>query len=302
MLYGASLQGLRLSGPIIYRGTFGCGLFQCLYRPGPAHWAMLPSTLEWHLLALLVALAGFLWPPAWFTAGAMLGLSLVVAALQAAQAHLAPEYRGPLSRVTIAALCYAQPLIRSWTRYRTRLFTPRALAIRDGPNGERLPRLPLGGRLTVAYWSEAWHERTQLLGKALAHLTECRRTKLLTSGWSDWDLQVYCQVWTVVQVCTVQEDYGSGKRLIRVHFRLRPRTSVRLAFAAGLAGACALAWADALLGGAAAAVVLAASLGAWWHGAVRAGRLVGVFDRVAKDLGLFRCGPRANSEVHGGTK
>src|SRR5262249_34110354 len=38
MLYGASLRGLRLGGPIIYRGTFASGLFQCVYQPGPAHW------------------------------------------------------------------------------------------------------------------------------------------------------------------------------------------------------------------------------------------------------------------------
>ena len=38
VLYGAALHGVRLGGPVIYRGTFGAGLFQCVYRPGPAHW------------------------------------------------------------------------------------------------------------------------------------------------------------------------------------------------------------------------------------------------------------------------
>src|SRR5262249_53997398 len=75
-LAGAALRGLRLGVPIIYRGTFGCGLFQCLYQPLPAHWAMLPSTLEWHAAAALVALTGLLWPAAWALAAAMLGLSL----------------------------------------------------------------------------------------------------------------------------------------------------------------------------------------------------------------------------------
>src|SRR5205823_3685695 len=126
VLYGASLQGLRLGGPIIYRGTFGTGLFQCVYQPGPAHWAMLPGTLEWHVAAGLVALAGVLWPVAWVAAAGMLGLSLVVAALQAAQACLAREHRGAMSRLVITGLCYAQPLVRSWRRYRTRLFSYRA--------------------------------------------------------------------------------------------------------------------------------------------------------------------------------
>ncbi len=39
-MYGASLPGLRVAAPIIYRGTFGTGMFQCLYQPGAAHWAM----------------------------------------------------------------------------------------------------------------------------------------------------------------------------------------------------------------------------------------------------------------------
>ena len=47
VMYGGSLQGIQLAVPIIYRGMFGTGMFQCLYQPGAAHWAMLPSTLEW---------------------------------------------------------------------------------------------------------------------------------------------------------------------------------------------------------------------------------------------------------------
>src|SRR5947209_20275937 len=82
VLYGPSLQGLRLDGAIIYRGTFGTGLFQCVYQPGPAHWAMLPCTLEWHLLAGLVGLAALFWPLAWFAVAGLLSLSLTVAALQ----------------------------------------------------------------------------------------------------------------------------------------------------------------------------------------------------------------------------
>jgi GT2 family glycosyltransferase len=76
MLYGAALRGLRVAGPIIYRGTFGTGLFQCLYQPGSAHWAMLPSTLEWHLAAALLGLAALGWSPAWFGVAVMLGVSL----------------------------------------------------------------------------------------------------------------------------------------------------------------------------------------------------------------------------------
>ena len=59
----ARSRAFRSPSPIIYRGTFGTGMFQCLYQPGAAHWAMLPSTLEWHVAALLLGLAGALVRP-----------------------------------------------------------------------------------------------------------------------------------------------------------------------------------------------------------------------------------------------
>ena len=34
-MYGAGLSGLRLTGPVIYRGTFGTGLFQTSTSPSP---------------------------------------------------------------------------------------------------------------------------------------------------------------------------------------------------------------------------------------------------------------------------
>jgi hypothetical protein len=289
-LYGAALQGLRLGGAIVYRGTFACGLFQCVYQPGPAHWATLPSTLEWHALAALAALAGFLWPGGWIAAGLMLALALLVAILQAAQARLPAGYAGLTSRAVLAALCYAQPLVRSWKRYQTRLFGPRVAADGAAPPGGP-PRLPLAGPLVVEYWSEACHERTQLLAGVVAELAERRWAKVLDAGWSDWDLVLYCHPWTANRVCTVQEDHGAGRRLIRVRFRLRPRTSARLALAAALGVSAALAWAAPALGAAAAGAALAVGLGAWWLGATRAARAVGVFDRTAARLGLYRKGP-----------
>src|SRR5262249_13928254 len=129
VLYGASLKGLRLSDAIIYRGPFASGLFQCVYQPGPAHWAMLPSSLEWHAAAAPLAVAGLLCPPALPAAAAMLAAAAGVAALQAAQARLPAAHDGMRSRLVVALLCYLQPLVRSWRRYRTRLFSRAAPAV-----------------------------------------------------------------------------------------------------------------------------------------------------------------------------
>src|SRR5262249_11078279 len=110
VLYGPSLRGLRIGRPIIYRGAFAAGFFQWLYQPGPSHWAMLPSTLEWHVAIALVACAGFFWLPGFAVAAGMLTLSLGAAVLQACQAALAPRHEGFVSRLIIAGLCYLQPL------------------------------------------------------------------------------------------------------------------------------------------------------------------------------------------------
>jgi hypothetical protein len=60
------------------------------------------------------------------------------------------------------ALCYAQPLVRSWRRYQTRLFgycSP--LSIPDTGKAT-LQRMPRSGRDERAYWSEEGYERTEL--------------------------------------------------------------------------------------------------------------------------------------------
>jgi O-antigen biosynthesis protein len=291
VLYGASLQGLRLGEPILYRGVFGAGLFQCLYQPTPSHWAMLPATLEWHLAAGLAGLVGLSWWPAWVVLGAMLGLSLAVAALQAAQAALAPRHEGLLARLLIAGLCYAQPLVRSWRRYRTRLFSySPPLPAPDPPDGRRA-RLPLSGNLTTAYWSEEGYERTELLGVFIAQLLERRWGTTVDSGWSDWDVEVHGQPWTFIRVYTGQEDHGGGKRLIRVRYRMRPTAFGKAVGLLGAAAAAVTACFSPVAGAGVAAAVAGLALVVWWRGARLAGQVAAGFDGLARGLGLDPCGP-----------
>jgi len=161
VLYGPSLQGLVVGQPIIYHGTFGTGLFQTIYQPGPAHWAMVPSTLEWHLSALALLLLGIGWGSLALVGGVMLILSLVVATLQALQATLSPQHNGLRSRILIGALCWAQPLVRSWVRYRTRYFGHRAPVASDLTTSDEPARAPL--KRDAAYWGGGNPERTELL-------------------------------------------------------------------------------------------------------------------------------------------
>jgi GT2 family glycosyltransferase len=289
VLYGASLRGLRLAGSIIYRGTFGSAPFQCVYQPGPAHWAMLPSTLEWHVAALLVGILGLVWQPALVgAAGVMILLSVLVALIQAAQARLPREHDGLRSRALIGALCHAQPLVRSWARYRTRLFAYQQPIASAGTESRMGARFPLLKPLTVSYWDERWRERIELLTRASTALTEHHWGKVIDSGWSDWDLEVPVERWMVLRILSVQENHGSGKRLIRLRYWLRPDglTGMSLVF-------IALAILVAGTGGAGLALVMVVLLSAlvlahWLEGARRGAGIVALIDGVANDMGLVR--------------
>jgi GT2 family glycosyltransferase len=286
VLYGPSLQGLRLGRDMIYRGTFGTGLFQTMYQAGPAHWAMLPSTLEWHFAAGLVTLTGFVWWPAWIIAAVMLGLSMSVALLLACQASLPARHEGLAARLLIAGLCYAQPLVRSWSRYRTRLFSYRAP--QTGPPDGNKPRGRV--RWEVAYWSEGACERTELLGLFIAYLIEHRWGTTIDSGWSRWDLEVHYHPWTLLQVYTTEENHGGNRRLIRVRYRLRLTELARVVAVLAGAAVLVLTGLHTLAGSAAAALGVAFSLGAWWRGRRLAAQAIRGLDALACSMSLVRCG------------
>jgi hypothetical protein len=170
------------------------------------------------------------------------------------------------------------------------------------PAGTRPPdrgkQLPLAGRRAVAYWSDGGPGRLQLLGCAVQYFTENRWGRSIDTGWSDWDVEVFCHPWTVVQICTAEEEHGGGRRLVRVRYRLRP-SEYLLALAAvavvgGVIGATLPLVNDGGLIAAWAGGLLAAAAGLWWRGTRRAALAVAVVDRSAAELGMIRLDePRA---------
>jgi GT2 family glycosyltransferase len=287
VLYGGSCPGMRLSAPVIYRGTFATGLFQCIYRPGPAHWATLPSTLEWHIFMVFVAVVGLFWWPAWLVAGAMLALSLLVAGVLAAQARLPHEHSRLGSRLIVATLCYAQPLVRSWRRYRTWLFAFPSAGHPDPIEANAPKARALRG--SVAYWGEEWPERSHLLQRVTAYLAAHRWGPVVDTGWSDWDLEVACGRWTFLRIRSAQEDHGGGKRLIRLEFRMRARGVLVIATIAATALTVVAASLHAVAGAALASVMPCLVGLAWWSGRRVAGRVVHAIDSEARQMKLIPC-------------
>ena len=289
VMYGAGSRGVHLAKSLVFRGTFGTGLFQCIYQPGPAHWAMLPSTLEWHLAIAVCCLAIPLWPMAGAMALVLWFLSLLVAGLQSAQAQLAPHFGGPLSRLVVMGLCYAQPLVRSWHRQRTRLFSYHRPLVSPQPESTS-SRHPLFGKFSREYWSEEGLERTDLLGVIVARLHEERWSKSIDTGWETWDVEVLCRPWTIFRITTAQEEHGGNRRLIRVRQQVRPSGYTLTLWGFGgvvaILGAIFLAWIYI----AAAAVVLSAGLVVYWRGCFCAGALIGIVESAAASLGMIACG------------
>jgi hypothetical protein len=184
-----------------------------------------------------------------------------------------------------------QPLVRSWARYRTRLFAYRPPVTDPDLVKGGAAHLPLGGCREVAYWSEGASGRTDLLGRVIAYFKERGWGMTIDSGWSDWDLAIYCHPWTVVQVSTAQEEHGGGQRLIRVRYRLRAARPTMVLAAGGALAAGAAVFLASWPVGAAAAMLLGLAGVLWWRGTYRASPLVAVFDALAQALGLLRCEP-----------
>src|SRR6185312_4145264 len=108
--------------------------------------------------------------------------------------------------------------------------------------------LPVSGRLSAAYWSESQSDRMELLKQAIVYMNEHRWGKVLDSGWFRWDIAVYCGAGLILNLVTAQEEHGSGRRLMRVRFRLTPSGLHKLAALTILTAAASAAFTHPWLG------------------------------------------------------
>src|SRR5262249_39283087 len=113
----------------------------------------------------------------------------------------------------------------------------------------------------------------------------------------NWDLQIYLNPWAVVRVCTAQEDHGSGKRLVRVRFRLRPSGYLKVFGVLAVIAAVGATLLTSEILALESAALLCACVLVWWRSTCRASRVVAVFDAVARGLGLIRCESSNKAEL-----
>ncbi len=103
------------TGPRIYYGAFGRGLFQTIYpRPVLPSAAQLPLTFQWFTIALLLALAGICDR----TLGVLgiAGLLVTAACAVAGATGSDGQLHGFASRVILVGLWVLGPLVRTWER------------------------------------------------------------------------------------------------------------------------------------------------------------------------------------------
>jgi hypothetical protein len=149
------------------------------------------------------------------------------------------------------------------------------------------------GHRSVAYWSEAGIDRTQILRRALAFLDEHRWGKVLDTGWFEWDMAVYCDSGLILKVVTVQEEHGQGKRLIRIRYQLGPTARLRVIGAVSIVALAVVALTYPRVAMGAAALVLGLGVRAWVRGLAAATRVIALFRAQAHQMHLIDCSEEA---------
>ncbi len=234
-IYGGDFMGIHIGGDVIYHGVFGTGLFQTIYRRPASLLVMMLMSIEWHLLAIFVAVLGFAFNPLLWVAliMALTPMALgIVAAIQAPR----PRHAHWLSRPLIAYLHYRQPITRGWARYSVRLKN-KVMVMRKEARGysrQRLPFDPHDGN-TLRYWSkEKQNERFKLLTEITREARAAGWRMRSDSGWNRWDLEIYGSRYVNLQLSTATEEHHGSGVLTRVRVRARMSNFCKSLLAASL--------------------------------------------------------------------
>ncbi len=221
-IYTPAKFGPLLRAPIIYRGVFGSAPFQTLYASEPATMLMLLTTFEYHVLITLplwvLSVAFHVLLP---LAAVSLLLPLAVCLAAGAQATLPKGRRRWWSRPLVVLLFFLQPIARGWERYQGRL----AARLPAGSSRETLDSVALregaGSLAEVSYWSERRMERVDFVGRVVRELDRCGWPNRSDIGWSEFDVEIFGNRWSTVQLITVAEDHPRGRQLLRCRLRAR---------------------------------------------------------------------------------
>ncbi len=276
--------------PIVYHGVLGSGLFQSIYPPPRSELAGIMASLEWLVVALLVFLGSLILPWLKVVPYFMIGGTLMVAVTYMMQARIEPRFDGMRARILVMGLALVQPWVRGWARYFTWLkFKRTPSEVISTPEETKPPVIRSPGRMV--FWNEEGRGREELLPEVIAQLDEEGWSFSTDTGWQNWDVVVYGNLWWNVTLRSVTEYHGGPKCLTRVHLHARPvitTVMIHIFAFSGLSycllheGGIGLVWPS----------ILYLALLAWsWHRARRLKRRVSQLVAVlARKLGLQAVG------------
>jgi GT2 family glycosyltransferase len=228
-IYG-DLSSFLSSRPVIYSGAFGRGLFQTVYESPSSLMAFLPLTLEWNVVAVALLLAAFIGGGVLWIGVIPFLMSIWWCLASARRAHIDPRFDDWRSRLLVAYLVYAGPIVRSFERYRWR--------VRDLTDVETIQFAETGQEpevswreraLRLSYWSEEGMEKENLLYGLMDFLLPRKYLITLDQGWSNWDLEISRGIWSKAQLKIGTENHSGLKRLLRAHCAVRMSQPARLA-------------------------------------------------------------------------
>src|SRR5438132_1674504 len=227
---GTARRAGRMSNPLVpwrgrqrsYRGLYGAGAFQSVYRGGGHLLDVVPQLgVPVATAALLTAPVALVYPLLGVPAVAAVFALLALALVDAGQAHppRGTKARRLRFRVGAAALCVAQPLVRSWGRVRYG-----GPARRDLPPQPALPVLvrSVSGRVSVLAHDRP---RAEIAAGIVAALRRVHVRLLPATGWEDHDGEVIASSLVRGKLVTSAHPVGCVQVRVRRRF-LRFRLAV----------------------------------------------------------------------------
>jgi GT2 family glycosyltransferase len=219
-IYGPAQPGVRWRAPMVYHGPFGSGWFQSLYATPPAGALAVFTSLEYHVLVTLPLLVlSTTFPPLAILGVTSVLLTLGVCVAAAWQAEVPLRNRRFWMRPLVVLLFLLQPLVRGTARYHGRLVL-RSTPAPPVQELEALHRKYQGLRSgETRYWAERPIDRIVWLGSVLRRLDRDGWPNRPDTGWSRFDIEVFGNWWSRVQLTTVSEYHAGGRQLIRCRLK-----------------------------------------------------------------------------------
>ena len=224
-IYGEGATGLPLTKAKTFHGKYGSGPFQLLYRTNTYSLWSWVTQLQWHALALLLLVLSPITPVTGFIAVGMWITTICYAIWQAARADLRPGLKW-WARPLIAGFFVAQPVVRTWARFRHHgLFRrlPEGVLV-DDHSTPTPKRIGLLGR-DLYYQSTTHVGREAFLEQLEAHMNYFDWAGDTSNEWQPHDVDLTGDFWHNIQLRSVSEELGNGKRFTRIRWSVRPSRS-----------------------------------------------------------------------------